>query len=197
MAKPINNGKDILLLLLYSPGVTEETNEPIQGRTRLTKLLFLFGQELLEHFRSGTSITRENFYEFFPWDFGPFSKEVYDDLLFFTLRGFIESAPSSEGDALPEEAAEWEKWTEANDSATSEEENEFQEEQFRLSPKGVEFTRGLYDQLGDAQKKLLREFKARMSKVSLRALLQYVYTNYPDQVVKSKIRENVLGHYMV
>lgn len=197
MAKPIDNRKDILLLLLYSPGMCDEINEPISGRTRLTKLLFLFGREALDHFRSGTSITHKNFYEFFPWDFGPFSKEVYDDLLFFSLRGFIESDPAGGEDALPEEAAEWEKWTETNDLASEEGEMEFQEELFRLSEKGVTFTRQLYDQLTDSQKKLLREFKARTSKVNLRALLQYVYTNYPDQVVKSKIRESVLGHYMV
>jgi hypothetical protein len=197
MIKLIDNRKDILLLLLYSPSTSDQINEPISGRTRLTKLLFLFGREALDHFRSGTSITHKNFYEFFPWDFGPFSKQVYDDLLFFSLRGFIESDPASGEDALPEEAAEWEKWTETNDLASEEGEMEFQEELFRLSEKGVAFTKHLYDQLSDSQKKLMREFKARTNKVNLRALLQYVYTNYPDQVVKSKIRESVLGHYMV
>ena len=38
----INNRKDILLLLLYSPGVTEQINEPIKGRTRILKILFIF-----------------------------------------------------------------------------------------------------------------------------------------------------------
>ena len=38
----INNRKDILLLLLYSPGVTEKYNEPIKGRTRILKMLFIF-----------------------------------------------------------------------------------------------------------------------------------------------------------
>jgi hypothetical protein len=197
MPKPLNNRKDILLLLLYSPGLHDATNEPIAGRTRLTKMLFLFREEALQHFKAGSSITAVNFYEFFPWDFGPFSTQVYDDLLFFTLRGFVEALVAAADDVLPEEAAEWEKWTEINDLASNEDGNDFQEELFRLTDKGSAFTKELYDQLDGPQQKLLREFKIRTTRVPLRALLQYVYSNYPDQIVNSKIREQVLGNYLV
>jgi uncharacterized protein len=197
MPKPLNNRRDILLLLLFSPGVGDATNEPIAGRTRLTKMLFLFREEALQHFRAGTSISAANFYEFFPWDFGPFSRQVYDDLLFFTLRGFVEASVASSDDVLPEEAAEWEKWTQTNDLASSEDDNDFQEESFRLTDKGAAFAKELYGQLSAPQQKLLREFKIRTTRVQLRALLQYVYSNYPDQIVKSKIREQVLGNYLV
>lgn len=197
MGKRIDNRKDILLLLLYSPGITESVNDPVAGRTRLTKMLFLFREEALQHFRAGTAVTAANFYEFFAWDFGPFSTQVYDDLLFFLLRGFVEATTAASDEVLPEEAAEWEKWTETNDLAVSEESFDFQEEIFRLTDKGAAFTKALYEQLSDAQQKLLREFKIRTTKVPLRALLQYVYSNYPDQIVKSKIREQVLGNYLV
>ena len=89
--KRIDNRRDILLLLLYSPGVQDETNEPIVGRTRLVKMLFLFKTEAFKHFRGGTALNESEFYQFFPWNFGPFSSQVYDDLTFFTLRGFIEA----------------------------------------------------------------------------------------------------------
>jgi uncharacterized protein len=197
MGKRIDNRKDILLLLLYSPGIAAEANEAIAGRTRLTKMLFLFREEALQHFRAGTEISAANFYEFFAWDFGPFSTQVYDDLLFFLLRGFVEAATAASDEVLPEEAAEWEKWTETNDLAASEEGFDFQEEVFSLTNKGANFTKDLYNQLSDQQRKLLREFKVRTTKVPLRALLQYVYSNYPDQIVKSKIREQVLGNYLV
>lgn len=201
MEKSINNRKDVLLLLLYSPGVTAVPNEPVSGRTRLTKMLFLFREEVMDHFRAGTSISSENFYTFFPWDFGPFSKQVYDDLSFFMLRGFIEldSASGSDDEALPEEAAEWEEWVATNDLGGSSDDAalEFQEEVFRLSSKGLSFTAALYEQLTNSQKKLLQEFKKRTAKVSLRTLLQYVYSNFPEQIQKSKIREQVLGHYLV
>lgn len=197
MGKRIDNRKDVLLLLLYSPGLSESINECVSGRTRLTKMLFLFREEALKHFRAGTAVTEANFYQFFPWDFGPFSTQVYDDLLFFLLRGFVEATAAGSEEALPEEAAEWERWTETNDLAASEEGGDFQEEIFRLTDKGVTFTKPLYDQLSGAQKKLLQEFKIRTTKVPLRALLQYVYSNYPEQIVKSKIREQVLGNYLV
>ena len=108
----INNRKDILLLLLYSPGVSDRINEPIIGRTRLVKMLFLFKKEAMQHFSKGTLISDENFYQFFPWNFGPFSSQVFDDLTFFLLRGFIEPTTSTDDESLPESAAEWERWLE-------------------------------------------------------------------------------------
>jgi hypothetical protein len=196
--KPLNNRKDFLLLLLYSPGATDSINEPVMGRTRLTKMIFLFREEALAHFKSGTSVTEANFYQFFAWDFGPFSKDVYDDLLFFLLRDFIVAEATKGEEGLPEEAAEWNKWrTENNDVETNEDAPYFQPEFFRLTERGVEFTSGLYSQLSQNQQKLIKEFKSRTQRASLRALLQYVYKNYPAQIEKSKIREQILGHYMV
>src|SRR3989304_180692 len=101
MANRIDNRKDLLLLLLFSPGRTSEANEPIVGRTRLMKMMFLFKEEAMSHFLRETDIPEGEFYEFFPWHFGPFSREVYDDLTFFLLRGFLEGNAVEE-DALPE-----------------------------------------------------------------------------------------------
>lgn len=193
MAKPIDNRKDVLLLLLYSPGKTDEPNEPIVGRTRLTKMLFLFKEEALKHFRAGTKITEDNFYRFFPWSFGPFSRDVYDDLTFFELRGFVERTISDE-ETLPEAAAEWDRWLNLSRSDSSEESiSEYDEMEFKLAPKGEEFARALYSSLTPAQRRLLKEFKSKFARSSLRAILQYVYSNYPEQTEKSRIRERVLG----
>lgn len=190
----INNKKDILLLLLYSPGKSNNFNEPIIGRTRLVKMLFLFKKEALNEFKKGIEIDEEKFFNFFPWDYGPFSQEVYDDLMFFTLRGFIESNETEE-EALPESAAEWDKWLSA--SAVEDKENkEYEEESFRLSVKGTAFSKELFLSLSDSQKKLLREFKKRLVKVPLRSILRYVYEKYPDSTVKSKIKNDVLNKYI-
>jgi len=51
----ITNRRDILLLLLYSPGVSSQVNEPIAGRTRLVKMLFLFKKELLGQFATSSA----------------------------------------------------------------------------------------------------------------------------------------------
>jgi len=157
------------------------------------KMLFLFREEALKHFRGGVQIDSDNFYQFFPWDFGPFSREVYDDLMFFELRGFIEHEDSDE-DTLPESAAEWERWLEVSRVDTGEEPvSEYDEQVFRLTPRGEEFAAELYATLTVEQKQLLREFKARLLKVPLRALVKYVYESYETQTTKSKIKEHILG----
>ena len=193
MEMRIDNRKDVLLLLLYSPGRGDEPNEPIIGRTRLVKMLFLFKEEAMPHFRRETDIPEDEFYEFFPWDFGPFSRDVYDDLTFFTLRGFIEGDDVEE-DALPESAAEWEAWLSSSRADSSDEPiSEYEEKSFLLAPKGLRFAQGLYATLSGPQRNLLREFKKRTSVVPLRALLKYVYENYEGMTERSTIKGRILG----
>lgn len=193
MAKPIDNRKDVLLLLLYSPGKTDKLNEPINGRTRLTKMLFLFKEEALKHFCTGTKISSENFYKFFPWNFGPFSRDVYDDLTFFELHDFI-ARNESEEETLPEAAAEWDRWLNLSKSDSGEDAySEYDEQEFKLTPKGEAFAKSLYSSLTAEQRQLLKSFKAKLVKTPLKAMLQYVYTNYPSQTTKSQIKEQVLG----
>lgn len=189
----IDNRRDILLLLLYSPGVRDEPNEPIVGRTRLVKMLFLFKAEALQHFRSGTGINEDNFYDFFAWNFGPFSSQVYDDLTFFTLRGFIEAEDTAE-DPLPESAAEWQRWL-TSSTADDEEDafSSYEEQEFRLTERGLVFTNQLHQRLTSSQRKVLKEFKARLVRAPLRSILRYVYENYPEQIDRSEIKERILG----
>lgn len=193
MAK-IDNRRDVLLLLLYSPGRSQEVNRPIVGRTRLVKMLFLFRKEALRDFRKGTEISEENFYEFFPWNFGPFSSQVYDDLNFFELREFLVRGETDE-DTIPESAAEWAMWLSSSRPDSADDElSEYSEETFCLAEKGKKFVEeALLPLLSLAQTRLLREFRARLEDAPLRAILKYVYENYPDQIEKSTIREQVLG----
>jgi len=189
----LNNRKDILLLLLYSPGKSGEPNEPIVGRTRLIKMLFLFKKEVLSHFSRGSEITEESFYQFFPWNFGPFSPQVYDDLMFFILRGFIESSAATQ-ESLPESEEEWEKWLdESGASESSEAFDPYEEETFRLTQTGITFTKQIFDSLSSSQQKLLRQFKSRLSSAPLRAILRYVYKSYPKEIANSTIKEEVLA----
>lgn len=194
MPMKVDNRKDILLLLLYSPGITDDVNEPIIGRTRITKQLFLFKKEVLKHFKRGTAIDKDNFYEFFAWNFGPFSREVYDDLAFFKLRDFIEDSESGE-EILPESVEEWTEWLKMTGSVIDDEDviSEYHEEVYKLTEKGCKFAAQLYETLSQEQKTLLKEFKERTQRVRLRALLKYVYENYEEVIGKSTIAERVLG----
>jgi len=49
---------------------------PIEGRTRLQKMVFVIQQELIE---SG-ELREDQLYEFFAYDYGPFSKELAEDI---------------------------------------------------------------------------------------------------------------------
>lgn len=190
---PIDNRKDVLLLMLYSPGRNDAPNERIVGRTRLVKMMFIFKQEALSHFRRGTEITEDNFYEFFPWNFGPFSQQVYDDLTFFLLRGFVETSEAEE-EGLPESAEEWHEWLSKSGAGTeTAEPEEYREEVFTLTEKGVSYAASLYESLSNSQRQLLKEFKARLTGAPLRGILRYVYQKYPQMTGESKIKEKVLG----
>lgn len=186
----IDNRKDYLLLLLYSAGAQGHINEPVVGRTRLVKMLFLFRKEVLDRFQRG-DLSDIPFYEFYPWFFGPFSKQVYDDLKFFHLRGFVDERDKDE-ETSPESVAEWEHLVELEDN-NDWTFTEYVEQEFYLTEKGCRFASKLYNQLSSSQKHILRDFKARTSTVPLRALLKYVYSQYPEATAKSKIRDDVLG----
>jgi uncharacterized protein YwgA len=72
---------DMLLLLLYAEGTTEKT-EPIGGKTRLQKEIFL-SQKCLQEAGIKTR------YSFKPYKFGPYSIELYDDIEYMQYQGVI------------------------------------------------------------------------------------------------------------
>lgn len=61
----------IPLALAYVGG-----EEPVDGRTRLQKIVFVAQQQLIE---SGV-FHEDQLYEFFAYDYGPFSKELAEDI---------------------------------------------------------------------------------------------------------------------
>ncbi len=191
----INNKKDILLLLLYSPGVGDAFNEPIKGKTRLLKMLFLFNKEALKHFKKNININDQNFYEYFPWKFGPFSTQVYDDITFFLLRDFI-TTKDSDGEVISEAISEERHWCFLSGIRQDDIQDEYQafvEEKFLLTDKGMKFTQKLYNILSNKQKNLLTSFKKKINNAPLRAILHYVYNEYPDMTKQSQIKESLTG----
>ena len=76
-------GADYLLLLLYLNNHT-----PIYGAVRLTKMMFLFNKEISEALKK-KNIECGKLPEFIPYNFGPFSKDVYEQVELFSNIGFI------------------------------------------------------------------------------------------------------------
>ena len=190
----IDNRRDILLLLLYTPGALHEVNVPIVGRTKLVKMLFIFREEVLPQFKRNTKLDDKEFYDFAPWNFGPFSEDVYDDLRFFKLREFI-SIQKTKEETVIESAEEWALWASSANSIDNDNQfSEYDEDAFSLTPKGCGFVKSkLVPLLSNNQKKLLYNFRKKFEYVSLRAILKYVYDTYPEQCINSKIRDEITG----
>lgn len=187
-------GKHILLLLLYSPGRGEDFNEPIEGRTRIIKSMFLFDKEVRKDFFHDTDSELVSFPEFFPWNYGPFSKEVYSDVEFFINNGYINETllDSEKSEAELDDEANWREdyILDSDKDGLYEERNE---ESFQLTTKGCKYTREKkYSTLSDNQKLLLKTFKAKMNTASLRSILRYVYLKYPKYTSLSKIRGDLV-----
>ena len=79
---------DILLMLLLAEGKSGTINEPIKGKTRLQKELFLSQKKLKD---SGVS----ELYSFRPYHYGPYSKEIYYDIKWLKKEGIVEEIPIS------------------------------------------------------------------------------------------------------
>ena len=191
------SGRDILLLFLYVPGVTGEENEPISGRTRLMKMMFIFERELYKKFRFDQMIEESDLPDFSPWLYGPFSKDVFDYVEFFRRIGFVEVTETPEDEAPVEDAEEYGQWVAEmalSEDADQSDYSDYTEESFRLTDRGMGFVResGLFDDLSENQRSALKEYKSRFNRASLYAILQYVYKNYPQMTAESQIKERIL-----
>jgi uncharacterized protein len=190
----ITNPKDLIMLLLYAAGPSGELCEPIEGQTRLMKMIFLFKKELSRRFNLDKIIDDSAFPKFEAYDYGPYSASVYCDLEFLVNLNFVEVILAGESEILEEERQEFEYW-----SATKNEDEDLGTQylgrQFRLTELGKKFVqKKLIEEkkVTPDQLKVLGEFKKRCCESSLRSLLRYVYTRYEDMTEKSKIKHEVL-----
>lgn len=189
------SGKDIFLLLLYVPGITGSLNEPIEGRTRITKAMYIFEKEIYKPFKFNEILDADKLPQFFAYHYGPFSKDVYTDIEFFKNIGFVYETPV--GDAPTAEVKELEWWqddagiNEANEGVVQEADNTLYK--FCLTEQGKLFANNeLRKNISDNQYDILTSFKSKINSLPLDALLSYVYKKYPEDTEKSLIKEKIL-----
>lgn len=197
--RPKINGKDILLLLLYFPGKTNKTSEGIIGATRLMKAMFLFEHEFKKDFSSEV----ENFPEFMAWKFGPWSDQVMDDIEFFKgIKFIIEESQPKNQDILTAEEEELSKWKaellESADSNVESDSDFYQPKKIHLTQTGKDYVEeNLLPKLSENQKKIIANFKTKISSLSLFSILSYVYKKYSktnkDWTINSVIRKDILN----
>ena len=189
----VTSSRDLIMLLLYAKGHSGQTCEPIRGRTRLMKMVFLFGKEVRRRFNLGKVIPEGALPEFTKYDYGPFSADVFADLEFLVELGFVQARTL--GVPFPEEAQEYEYW-QAGAVPEDDVSGPEAEEEFSLTPDGRGFVEDeLWASLTEHQWAVLDDFKARCTSASLRSLLRYVYAKYPEMTTKSKIRQETLSKY--
>ena len=194
MKKKEMNGKDLLLAFLYSPGVSPQNNEPIVGRTKLTKMMFLFEKQIYPRFFEDTIQIELPVFE--PYYFGPFSKQLFEDLSFFESIGMIESTmtniPLSAADKVESAGVfdEDDEWSEASFDDVSKQ----YELSYALSQNGQKYVaEKVWPSFTQPQIDKLIAFKAQINKISLDSLLRYVYKQYPEEAKKSIIADRYLG----
>ena len=182
--------QDLLLLLLYAP--TPESAS-IEGRTRLAKIMFVFNEEAWEESGFEDVLPRGELPKFAPWRFGPFSKELSQDVSFFTRIGFVDAHVP---DDQPHATRSFERafWVDEDPEGEEPSLARFVVEEFTLTELGTRYVedQGLWDTLSKEQQDALIHLKLRFTNVPLRHVLRYVYSRYPASATRSEIIDKVL-----
>ena len=119
---------------------------------------------------------------------------MFSDLEFLVELDFVDvkRMAATANPPTEEEAEEYSYW-QVGGSPTSEPIEEYTQEEFALTDLGRSFVdENQAGTLSVQQWKTLADFKARCTGVPLRALLRYVYEKYPDMIIKSKMRDQIL-----
>lgn len=143
--------RELLPLALLQANEYEE----IQGRTRMQKLVFLIQEEFEDAERK-----LPDTYTYVPYDYGPFARELYDDL--DRLR---------EQDVIKEVREEMTDGTYKYNYALTDEADDYLSQ---LPEKELERTR-----------RLAKQIKSEFNHTRLPDLLDYVYSEYPEYAENS------------
>jgi hypothetical protein len=177
---------DLILLLLYGKGAKGQFGEPVQGITRLMKLLFLLDKE------AGI----DDGFSFVPYKMGPFSSEVYPELEF--LRNFpfpenplvkgTENGMTQDAEVSPEQV----QYVDDIQFDEAPPDNSEVDVAFQLTDIGKKVAKELWDGLDEKGRAGIETIKGKYGNWPLRKLLKYVYENYPDMTTNSEIKDQIL-----
>lgn len=176
------SGLDVLLMLLYANDGTKQ-GAPVNGITRLDKLMFLLSKtEEFEHLF-------EDDYSFTAYNYGPYATELLDDIEALEVEGLLVSeGTSSRSDASETKDAETIEEETGELDVTSE---MYPFVSYRLTSEGMEIAKHLHNCLTDQQKLKLEKVKSAFNRVPLSSLLKYVYEEFPESASESLIKDKV------
>ena len=175
----VENGTDVILVLLYAGGNRRNENEEIMGNTRLVKLMFLLEKETSLN-RYLTDFTYE------AYNFGPFSSELYDSLQALVSARLVQiNRSESEGYLDEADRYQIERQTE------SEAESPRNTVVYSLTSEGIVVASALYSSLSETERNDIINLKRKFNGISLRRLLQYIYRKYKEYATESVIKDYV------
>jgi uncharacterized protein YwgA len=182
---PLENGTDLLILLLYTPGHTKKEGEPIEGITRLQKLMFLLRQGL----GPGKMVDLAKMYGYKPYKMGPYSDELGRDLEELIAAGIIR------GERLEywirDDADEMIDIDPDVDMPTRRK-RKVESIRYSLTPDlGMQIGGDLWGTLGLGERRELGKFKAFFNGLSLRQLLIFAYERFPEFATESVIKSQL------
>ncbi len=173
----------MIILLLYSKGSTGKQNEAVRGITRMEKLMYL----LLKEGGFNDILSKEVNFE--PYDFGPYSPEIYDLLEGLKEMDIVEVREeriSNIRDIIDIYYAEAQGQIEETTGNVM--------EIYSLNvERGFKVAEMLQERARPEELKEIEDIKAKYNAMKLDDLLKYVYTTYPDSARKSRIIEEILG----
>lgn len=181
------NGADYLLLLLCL-----DNRAPIYGAIRLEKMMFLFNEEIAPRLKE-TGLDSDKLPRFISYNFGPFSKDVYEQVELFKGIGFLQVTDLKAREELIE-ADDWEEGPFDEELRYSgfqlnEEKRYYKYQMLKL---GEEYVNSkIIPELTPEQLSMLLQFKKKITSLSPKQILRYVYTKYPKYTSNSLIKDEV------
>jgi len=152
----MNTRKMLPLALLYA-----DEEHQIDGRTRFQKLIFLMQME-----GNLNDLDPTDTYRFEPYDYGPFSSTLYDDLDSHIERGLIEDSKEE-----------------------LDEEDDIVKYEYQLESDGQEFveeqvSENEFERIVQEAERIIEEY----GDIPLPELIDLVYSKYPDYAENSVLR---------
>ena len=181
----LESALDALIVLLYSEGSEGKISEPIEGITRLDKIMYLLSKspEFAAIISKG--------YQFEADNFGPFAPELFDDIEALkqedVVRVVSERKTRDKIETIDEEYVE-----KVIDKENVISWKSYPVEKYELTDSGKRVGSLLYNSLTIKQKEELKRIKSVFGEMNLNSLLHYVYSKYPELTGKSVIKERIL-----
>ncbi len=181
----VENSLDLLLVLLFAPGSKEDEGKPIEGITRLQKLIFLLNQG-----KGPDSLVKiANEYNYEAYKMGPYTSSLREDLDLLVSLGLIGTERLRYMISDDQDDSEYD--VDDPDYKQERKYRRIESQKFFLTEKGKEAGGELWGNLSSRDQKALKEFKEFYCSLSLRQLLIFVYDQFPNFTVKSEIKEQL------